>query len=79
MSLRKLKQREFKHEIITILINKTMEKKKLKRDYERPECKVHELQIEKFICTSVYPNAPQSSEDYNWEDGGVVDGGAIEF
>lgn len=69
---------ENKNEIITILINKTMEKKKLKRDYKRPECKVHELQIEKFICTSVYPNAPQSTET-DWEDGGVVDGGTIEF
>lgn len=56
-----------------------MRKKKLKRDYERPECKVHELQTENFICTSVYPDAPQTNEDYNWEDGGVVDGGDIEF
>ena len=56
-----------------------MRKKKLKRDYERPECKVHGLQAESFICTSVYPDAPQTNEDYNWEDGGVVDGGEIEF
>ena len=69
---------ENKNEIITILINKTMEKKKLKRDYKCPECKVHELQIEKFICTSVYPNALQSTET-DWEDGGEVDGGTIEF
>ena len=55
-----------------------MRKKKLKRDYERPECKVHELQIEKFICTSVYPDAPQSTET-GWEDGGIVDEGDIEF
>ena len=55
-----------------------MRKNKLKRVYERPECKVHELQIEKFICTSVYPDAPQSTET-GWEDGGIVDGGDIEF
>ena len=55
-----------------------MEKKKLKRDYKRPEWKVHELQVEKFICTSVYPNALQSTET-DWEDGGEVDGGTIEF
>ena len=55
-----------------------MEKKKLKRDYERPECKVHKLELEDFICTSVYPDAPQTTET-NWEDGGDVDGGTIEF
>nr|WP_315455641.1 fatty-acid--CoA ligase [uncultured Prevotella sp.] len=55
-----------------------MRKKKLKRDYECPECKVHEVQIEKFICTSVYPDAPHTTET-DWEDGGEVDGGTIEF
>mgnify|MGYP001736673520 CR=1 FL=1 len=56
-----------------------MEKKKLKRDYECPRCEVYKLELENFICTSVSPNAPQSSEDYNWEDGGNIDGGEIEF
>nr|WP_315454533.1 fatty-acid--CoA ligase [uncultured Prevotella sp.] len=55
-----------------------MEKKKLKRVYERPECNVHGLELENFICTSVYPNAPQTNET-GWEDGGEVDGGTIEF
>ena len=55
-----------------------MEKKKLKRDYECPECKVHKLELENFICTSVSPDAPQTNEA-GWEDGGIVDGGEIEF
>lgn len=55
-----------------------MEKKKQKRDYERPECKVHQLEVENFICTSVYPNAPQTNEA-GFEDGGEIDGGTLEF
>ncbi len=38
-----------------------MRKKKQKRDYECPKCKVHELQIERFICTSVTPSASGST------------------
>ena len=55
-----------------------MRKTKEKRDYERPECKVHKLELENFICTSVYPDAPHTTET-DWEDGGEVDGGTIEF
>lgn len=55
-----------------------MRKKKLKRDYECPKCKVYKLELENFICTSVSPNAPQTSEA-GWEDGGNIDGGEIEF
>lgn len=55
-----------------------MDKKKLKRDYERPECKVHQLEVENFICTSVYPNAPQTNEA-GFENGGEIDGGTLEF
>ena len=55
-----------------------MRKKQEKKDYERPECNVHKMETETFICTSVYPNAPQTTEE-DWEDGGVVDGGTIEF
>ena len=55
-----------------------MEKKKLKRDYECPKCKVYKLELENFICTSVYPDAPHTIET-DWEDGGDVDGGTIEF
>ena len=55
-----------------------MRKKKEKKDYERPECAVHEMETEIFICTSVYPNEPQTTEE-DWEDGGEVDGGTIEF
>jgi len=67
-----------KHEITTILINEVMSKKKEKKDYEQPKCTVHEMETETFICTSVYPNAPQTTEA-DWEDGGEVDGGTIEF
>lgn len=55
-----------------------MEKRKLKKDYECPKCKVYKLELENFICTSVYPDAPQTNEA-GWEDGGIVDGGDIEF
>ena len=55
-----------------------MSKKKEKKDYERPECAVHEMETETFICTSVTPNAPQTTEE-DWEDGGTVDGGAVDF
>ena len=50
-----------------------------KKDYERPECAVHEVETENFICTSisaVAPNAPQTTEE-DWEDGGIVDGGVL--
>ena len=67
-----------KNEITTILINEVMSKKKEKKDYEQPKCTVHEMETETFICTSVYPNAPQTTEE-DWEDGGEVDGGTIEF
>ena len=54
-----------------------MSKKKEKKDYERPECAVHKMETETFICisTKVTPNAPLTTEE-EWEDGGVVDGGA---
>ena len=52
-----------------------MSKKKEKKDYERPECAVHEMETETFICTSGTPNAPQTTEE-DWENGGTVDGGA---
>ena len=48
-----------------------------KKDYERPECAVHEMEIENFICTSVTPNAPLTTEE-DWEDEGI-DGGSIDF
>ena len=55
-----------------------MSKKKKKKDYERPECNVHEMETGTFICTSVTPNAPQTTEE-DWEDGGLVDGGSVDF
>ncbi len=57
---------------------KAMRKKQEKKDYERPECIVHEMETETFICTSVYPNAPQTTES-NWEADEDVDGGVIDF
>ena len=44
-----------------------MRKKKQKRDYECPECNVHELQFEKFICASVMLD-PQGSSEENWNN-----------
>ena len=67
-----------KNEITTILINEVMSKKKEKKDYEQPKCTVHEMETETFICTYVYTNAPQTTEE-DWQDGGEVDGGTIEF
>lgn len=55
-----------------------MRKKQEKKDYERPESIVHEMEAETFICTSVYPNAPQTTES-DWEKGEDVDGGVIDF
>ena len=55
-----------------------MRKKQEKKDYERPECIVHEMETETFICTSVYPNALQTTES-NWEADEDVDGGVIDF
>ena len=52
-----------------------MSKKKEKKDYERPKCIVHKMETETFICTSVTPNAPLTTEE-EWEYGGDVDGGA---
>ena len=52
-----------------------MRKKQVKKDYERPECIVHEMETETFICTSVTPNAPLTMEE-EWESEESVDGGA---
>ena len=53
-----------------------MEKKKQKRDYECPKCKVHELQIERFICTSVTPSASGSTSP-SWGSEQEHGGGTI--
>mgnify|MGYP000845783518 FL=1 len=50
-----------------------MRKKKQKRDYECPECNVHELQFEKFICASVTLD-PQGSSEENWNNDKSIDG-----
>lgn len=42
-----------------------MRKKKLKRDYERPECKVHLIESNEPICTSVYHEVQRSCEPNN--------------
>ena len=55
-----------------------MKRTKEKRDYKRPECKVHQLEVENFICTSVYPDAPQTNET-GFENGGEIDDGTLEF
>ena len=58
-----------------------MEKIKQKKDYHAPECKVHGIQIEDFICTSVTPSAsgsttPSPSTEWGgWEqehNGGTI-------
>lgn len=53
-----------------------MRKKKQKRDYECPKCKVHELQIERFICTSVTPSASGSTSP-SWGSEQEYGGGTI--
>lgn len=53
-------------------------KKRNQHKYQKPECTIYKLALEAFICTSVYPDAPRTTET-GWEDGGEVDGGTIEF
>lgn len=49
-----------------------------KHEYEQPRCTIYKVEMERFICTSVYPKAPQTTES-DWEQGEDVDGGVIDF
>ena len=53
-----------------------MRKKQEKKDYERPECVVHKMETETFICTSVTLDTPNSSEDW-WDADEDIDGGEL--
>lgn len=53
-------------------------KERNQHEYQKPECTIHELALDAFVCTSVHPDAPRTVET-DWEDGGEVDGGTIEF
>ena len=58
--------------------NRNENEKRSQHKYQKPECTIYKLALETFVCTSVYPDAPRTTET-NWEDGGEVDGGTIEF
>ncbi|MBF1627983.1 hypothetical protein [Prevotella sp.] len=53
-----------------------MEKKKEKKNYHAPECKVHSIQVENFICTSVTPSASGSTSP-SWGSEQEHGGGTI--
>ena len=56
-----------------------MNKKELEKlPYMRPECRVIEVENERFICTSVTPVVPGSTEE-DWDNDEDVDGGEIEL
>ena len=54
-----------------------MSKKQEKKDYERPECIVHEMETETFICASVTPDASASQHDWGYDNKGVHEVGTI--
>ena len=49
-----------------------------KLPYMRPECHVIEVENERFICTSVVPQVPGSTEE-EWDSDEDVDGGEIKL
>ncbi|WP_036894983.1 hypothetical protein [Prevotella sp. oral taxon 306] len=53
-----------------------MEKKKEKKDYERPVCLVYEMKSEAFFCVSVTP-APMTSQEEDWKQDQEVDFGDV--
>lgn len=48
-----------------------------KKDYERPECNIHEMETETFICASVTPDASVSQHQWGYDDKGVHEVGSI--
>ena len=57
---------------------KSMEKTEFrKRNYEAPQCELLHLDGEYFICTSVLPKVPGSSEE-KWENEKEEIGGEFE-
>lgn len=48
-----------------------------KKDYERPECNVHEMETETFICASVTPDTGASQHQWGYDDKGVHEVGSI--
>ena len=51
---------------------------KEKRLYKTPECRVIEMDQEQFICTTVLPNPPGSTEE-EWGNEEGVNGGEGEI
>lgn len=49
-----------------------------KRTYLRPMCECFQVEENEFICTSVYPQAPQSEEE-EWDQDDEVPGGEWEL
>ena len=46
--------------------------------YVKPKCSVEHLEIEAFICTSVYTNPPYTTE-VDWDQDQDIDAGQVEF
>lgn len=56
-----------------------MKKKEFsKKRYETPECNIYYIQNESFICTSVHPKVPGTSQE-TWEEDEDEDGGELEL
>ena len=51
---------------------------KNKFPHKAPWCVVTRVESERFICTSVTPKAPLSTEE-DWDNDFEVDGGEVEF
>lgn len=46
--------------------------------YVKPECDITQLEIDAFICTSVYTNPPYTTE-VDWDQDQDIDAGQVEF
>ena len=46
--------------------------------YVKPECRVYLIEEEQFICTSVLPKVPGSTEE-EWEEDEDVNGGEFDI
>ena len=66
--------------MLSIKTNRSnMKKTTLERlSYVKPECRVYSMGEEQFICTSVLPKVPGSTED-GWNNDEGVDGGEFDI
>ena len=60
------------------IIEKMKKKEFSKKRYETPECNIYYIQNESFICTSVHPKVPGTSQE-KWEEDEDEDGGELEL